>query len=238
MSAAWAHGVSRELVTVLPFHPPKIHIPAVGRVVPTLEDARRVLDKLRGECERRRPPHDWPLVAFDLHWATAPRIGELAALVVADVDRGRCGVWLGRHEGNRKTGERFVVVEPGAMDRLCAYLDERGEVRPDAGIWPVTMATLRVELWRGWVRPAMVAAGVTPWTPHGVRGEASDHLADRVDEHSVTRQIGNTEAVRRKHYRTTLTDPLRRAMADRALVEEQVDNVIAIDATPTRGPTR
>lgn len=212
---AWGWGVREELVQPLPWSHPRLSVARPRRHISTREEAARVLAELR----RSAPP--WIVVAYVVHWATAPRIGELGALTVGDVDLEVGAVWYGRHEGDAKTGERLAVLDPGAAAELGAWLARRREsevLTAETGLWGVTPGTVRSG-WHTIVYAAMDAAGVPRWPAHAVRSAMADDLAGAgVDEHTATAQLGNSESVRRAHYRQALAGPLRAAVADRALV--------------------
>lgn len=220
---AWGWGVREEHVAPLPWQTPALKVPRTDRHIPTIAEGRRVADALQAQCNardvRHRPPFDWPVVAYLLHWETGPRIGELAALTVDDLVLDTPAVWYGRHPGASKTGERLALIDDGTAGVLRGYVAERGDLTPDVPLWPVSETTARTGFWTTWVAPAMAEAGVPFWPPHAVRASLTDHLADaRIDVVSADAQLGNREGTRDAYYRRALTAPLRAALAERALI--------------------
>lgn len=213
MAAAWGYGVAEDLVAPLPWQRPDLRIEPTRRHIPTDEDARLVLAHMRA-----RGAPEWSVVAFMLHFATAPRISELAALTVADVDLEAGAVTYGRHELARKTGERTVPLDAATAEALGRYLDGLPALAPDARVWPRTFLTMRHRWWPNYVLPAMREAGVTPWSPHAARTALSDSLAAAgVDPHTGGGVLGHSEEIQRAFYRRRLMDAARGAMAARTL---------------------
>lgn len=227
--AAWSWGVREEMVSPLPWQAPALTVERPVRYIPTAAEGLKVLEAI----EAKYGTGHWTAVAYVLHWVTSPRIGELGALTLADWHPAKCMVTYGSHEGAAKTGRREVVVDPGTVAVVEAYLQRRrdaGEVLEAAtGLWPVQADTIR-DWWRRYAYPAMDRAGVPRWPSHAVRTSSADDMAAAgVDEHSASAQLGNSEEVRRTHYRSVLEPARRVAVQARSLAAQPAsdDQVIA-----------
>ncbi len=227
-AAAWSWGVREEMVAPLPWQAPSLRVERPVRHVPTLDEGVKVLRQL----EARFGADAWQVAAYVLHWATSPRIGELAHLELGDWHPDRGIVVYGSHEGAAKTGRREVVVDPGTVAVVEAYLEARraaGEtLAPTDHVWPMTPSSITSGWWARVVYPAMDAAKVSRWAAHTVRFAAADAFAAAgVDEHSASAQLGNSEAVRRAHYRSALEPARRVAVQARSIAPQPTDAVLA-----------
>lgn len=238
---AWSWGEQQELVTPLPW--PRVTIATAvkaDKYIPTPDDIRRLIARVRimiDTSTNRTPRYDWPLRVLLTWWATGARIGEVAALTVADVDLGDApAVQLGRHEGNQKTGARWVPIDDVVAATLIDYLDERRQTEtlsPQSSLWPVTPGALRVALWDDYVRPALKAENIPDFTPHAGRAAVVDALYELgADPRLVADLLGHTVATALKYYRRSRT-PQRRALAlarnaGAALVPETQADVIPL----------
>ena len=107
----------------------------------------------------------WQRELVSLQWATGCRVGELAALLVEDVDLERAELVVGRHVGARKTGVRRVPLHADTIPLLARLIGDR--VGP-APLWPATFEAMRHGL-NGAVASACRAARVPVWTTHALR---------------------------------------------------------------------
>jgi integrase len=155
--------------------------------VPSDDEVRKVLRHLSG----------WALDAARLQWMSGARFGELSRLEVDDIDGGRRGVWVGRHERSKKTGERFVALGDEGMAIVRRWANEAGEGR----IWPVTPKTMIDGINRR-LRTACDAAEVPRFTSHKLVHRAADRLAEqRVDVVAAARHLGKSVSMINSTYR-------------------------------------
>ncbi len=193
---AWRWG--RELGACPARELPRVRLKvkaARNRRTPTRADIARVDEHLSG----------WPRVAFQLLFGTGARIGAISRLKWRDVD---LDSGLIRLVG--KTGAREVPIAP----ELVALLREWGGDTPTPGAWvlgvrPVSVGGLRVR----YLPRACEAAGVEPFTPHGLRRAAVDALLRAgVDVGTAAALLGHSPKVMLEHYRKATIDDRRRAV--------------------------
>lgn len=156
LEMAWTWGRSvgacppRDLD--LPHIAPK---PVRERYTPTAGEVAEVVRHLDG----------WRRDVVALQWATGCRVGELAALLVGDVDLDRAELLVGRHVGARKTGARRVPVHPDTVPMLRRLVGDRAHT---CGLWPVSFQVVRHAI-NPSLAEACAAARVPVWTTHALR---------------------------------------------------------------------
>lgn len=195
---------------------------------PSRDEVAAVLATLNG----------WPLVAVLGLATTGARISEMGNMLEADLvieSRPRedgqpiySGWWnlRGRVErrGKRvgKTGARAVPLKPEFITAVLALRGLKAGRRMAAPGWPsrpehvlgVAPKTCKTSIEDVFLPRACAAAGVTPFTPHGLRRYFEDELAEAgVDIAEYAAILGHSEATALKHYRRVRAVNLARAAA-------------------------
>ena len=135
--------------------------------------------------------HGWQRACYELLASTGCRIGEVAHLRVQDLDVERSCI---RVAG--KTGRRVVPLSPPALRRVLVWLDGRTE----GPLWGRTPLTVRQMLGPA-MRAVAAAAGVRPFTPHGLRRWVRGLLRRSGADASVSASLlGHTVAVMQRYY--------------------------------------
>lgn len=203
--AAWRWGRRQGLPLAEP--PPSLRlperVPIRPRVTPSPAEVEAAIDAL-------------PLrygVMLRILLVTGARPGEVAALEWADVDLDAATMRLGRHEGNRKTGERVVPLPAADVELLRAWRDRESDgpttsqpsdearARWVVGVTPSTSHNALSKRLR--------RAGIV-WTPKGTRRLFSDQLATLTRDPLLVRALaGHTLTVSDRSYRTVPEEVLR-----------------------------
>lgn len=153
---------------------------------------------------------DWRLATLLLA-RTGARVGEVVSLRGRDLDEHRGTVTFGTSQGDSKTGVRVFPLDDHSLRELrgrrqCGHLpllDFCGLKDPKQGI-------------RKRLLDACARAGVTPFTPHGLRRMVVGRLIRaRVDPGTAATLTGHSVKVMLKHYQV-VTDEDRREAAMRA----------------------
>ena len=153
-------------------------------------------------------------LAFELMLATGARIGEILAIRWEDVETTPAGtivhlagtiVGVGketRRQEHRKSGNGISLYLPDfAVHALDSYVPPGGRRRgvifvgSEKSNWLVPGNTLR-----GRWKKALHGTGYEYVHPHMVRATVATLLANNTDVAAASAQLGNTEAVLRKHY--------------------------------------
>ena len=153
--SAWAWGRARGLTPDRTLPPVSLPKPerARERHTPTAEDMAAVIDASAG----------WRRLFTLLLWYTGARRGEIASLRWADIDLEAATITL-----KGKTGKRTVPLQSEALEALREAKSQRP--RSVFGVAPATASRhLRLD-------KACEAAGVKPFTAHGIRRLASTEL--------------------------------------------------------------
>jgi len=146
----------------------------------------------------------WAQLATRLLYATGARLGELVALTVADVDLESGEVTL-----RGKTGRRTIPIGPETAALLAQAVEG---LAPDARVVPVTPLTLRSSL-RRWLAVSCQRAGVTAFSPQGLRRLTVDRLYEAgEDVAAAARLLGHSPEVALQHYRRVRPAQLREAI--------------------------
>jgi len=207
----------------------------LGLVVDPPEVPRLSRDRVKERvlCHRTPTPADvaatlaaidlpWLRLTIQILWTTGARIGEVSHLRPEDYDRtDHTLVFRG------KTGPREVPVP----DHLAAELDawEAGEEWL-LGVRPITVES---NCRRG-INTATRQAGVTRWTPHGLRRLAVDSLARAgVDVATAADLLGHSPQTMWDHYRRVSELDKRRALAVAGLGQAPEGRVLDLAGTRT-----
>jgi integrase/recombinase XerC len=181
--------------------------------VPTAEQTNALLDDVAaGRLERPFPARDVAL--FELLYGCGIRIGELAALSVADVDLAER--WLlvrgkGRKERQVPFGqkaaaalERYLAARQAAPQETALFVNHRGGRLTDRGARGI------VKLY------ATALAGDASLHPHSFRHAFATHLlSDGADLRSIQELLGHARlSTTQKYTQVSLTDLL--AVYDKA----------------------
>lgn len=181
----------------LPHVQPK---PVRERYTPTAGEVAAVVRHLGG----------WQRDMVTLQWATGCRVGELAALLVEDVDVARAEIVVGRHTGAKKTGARRVPVPPDTVPLLRRLVGARTGALP---LWPATFETVRHAM-NDVIAEACEAAKIPIWTTHGLRrAYVIRAIRAGVDVATVATITGHSVEELLKTYRQVHDDDRRAAMA-------------------------
>jgi integrase len=154
MAWAWgrAIGACPDVRLDVPAVAPK---PVRDGYTPTAGEVGAVLGRL----------DSWRRDIVQLQWATGCRVGELAALLVGDVDLQRAELVVGRHVGAQKTGQRRVPLHRETVALLRRMVGERAATDR---LWPVAVQVVRHHL-NPSIRAACEALNQPVWTTHGLR---------------------------------------------------------------------
>ena len=191
LARAWEWARERGLVPDRSLRLPDLHARAeVDRYTPTPGEVGAVLPHLR----------PWAALCVRVLYATGLRIGELAGLWrehIRELDD------LVEIHVNGKTGPRIVVIGGPIGRELLA--------RPPGPLTHFTPWSLSTTLPRV-LREACDAAGVTHWTPHGLRRLAVDRLyLAAVDPKIAGAMLGHSPEVAMEHYRRVRSPELAAA---------------------------
>ena len=191
MTGAWNWCLGRRRIAVpAPEWPKFAYVPVRDKQTPTRPELNRVLDALRPDDSKQ----SW---AFDVLYIQARvgcRIGALANLEKGDVKLKR-----GRVRLNCKGHDRTIDVKSDVIDVLRPYVLAAA---PGESIWrklggelhnrTLAHATVRNPN-RRHLRPACEAAGVTPFTTHGIRRlVVAEWLCKDVPVHVFQRILGHS----------------------------------------------
>ncbi len=168
--------------------------PKRSRYTPTRAEILQVLDAADG----------WKRIALLLLYATGARPGEIARLTWGDIDLERGLVYLGRHKGSRKTGERIAPLHPDVIAELRQWGPGQGRVLLRS---PETVRSGH------WLPPLIKAAGVQRWTLYGLRRAAVDAMIRAgVDVATAASITGHSIKVMLQFYRKVTEDDRRAAV--------------------------
>jgi len=170
--------------------------PVRSRHTPSPSEVLAVLEHLEG----------WARLAVVILYATGGRPGEVRDLTWDRVDLDRELVVL-----DGKTGARTVPLSADAARALAVHRPEAAD--PSARVLTCKRSTFDSYLGPHALRIACAAAGVTRFTPYGLRRAAVDAMARAgVDIGTAAAIAGHSPEVMLKHYRTVSADDRRRAI--------------------------
>jgi integrase/recombinase XerC len=192
---------------------PRVSLSIEGFVVnhrtPTPAEARKVLDHLQGDTR----------LAVHLLAVTGARISEICDLRPRDLDPRTSEITL-----NGKTGSRTFPLPAEIFTSLATRVGPSEEPLLDLGKCD------RDQNVRSKLARACGAAGVPPFTPHGLRRMVVDRMArSGVDVATAASLTGHSPEVMLRHYRQVSADDRRRAVAQArlgVLLEEGEEKVI------------
>jgi integrase len=201
LQQAWAWGRSIGACPARDLDVPTVRPTRVReRYTPTAGEVAAVAQRLTG----------WRRDLVELQWATGARVGELAALRVADVDLVRGELVVGRHAGARKTGMRRVPVHPDTIPMLRRLVGGRG---PDDTIWPATWQMMRHHL-NGPLAEACAALRQPVWTTHALRrAYVVRAIRARIDVATLSTITGHSVEVLLAIYREVQDEDRQEAVA-------------------------
>lgn len=190
--AAWNWGRRVGVVAGANIDVPTIrNVRSYPRRTPSNEEVARVMNALRTP---------WHRVALRLMHATGARPSEIAALRWDDVElRGApSGLWLGRHPGARKTGERWFPLTPEIAGELVAWrLLADGCRETVLGVHPKTGRSIG-----GSLASACDRAGVPRFSPGSLRRLATETLYRKGIAPDVeAKLLGHSVKTAMLHYR-------------------------------------
>ena len=166
-----------------------------NRHTPSPEDVVKVIGAMDG----------WARLATHLLFATGARMGVVAALRWRDVDFENEEVHL-----RGKTGERSFPLPPPVVEELRRW----GPGELDAGLFGTKGITVYGGLRSKYLPRACDAAGVRPFSPHGLRRAAVDALLRAgIDVGTAASLLGHSPKVMLQHYRQSSTDDRQKAVA-------------------------
>lgn len=206
----WSVAVKRSLATANPFE----HLKAPRKDNPerqawiSADVAQRVLEA----C----PDWRWRLVFSLARWGGLRVPSELARLKWADV------MWdLKRIRVHGKTGPRVMPLFPELLEPLNAAWDNAKEGAAKVLPWVEEDSELRKDLQR-----IVSRAGLDIWPRifHNLRSSRQTELEDQgYPSHVVSRWMGNTPQVARKHYLQLTDEHFERAARGGAALHQAVD---------------
>jgi integrase len=196
LTAAWKWGRREGLTPDRDLLVELVEVKDGPKATPSTDDAELVLERIR---------IPWARTAALIMWHTGMRIGEVAAIMWADVDLDRGTL----HVHGKGARDRVVPIEEIVAD-LRAW--KAWNPRPDRPeLLGVSFNTVR-ENARRRITEACEAAGVPRFTPHAYRRTAVDGmLRDGVDVKSAAKLMGHTEETMLTYYRQVTDDDLRNA---------------------------
>jgi integrase len=194
--------LERGFELVVPKLKPDPNTFVVNHATPTPEEA--------GKAVAAMDLDDWRL-AVALLARTGARVGEVLALRSRDLDAHRGLLTLGATRGNRKTGARLFPLDAQSLQELRGRGGRGHEPLFDFGRVTKPIQGLRKRLLEACRR-----AGVTPFTPHGLRRMVVGRLIRaRVDPGTAASLTGHSVTVMLRHYQV-VTDEDRREATERA----------------------
>jgi integrase len=197
---AWSWGSSIGVVDGSLDAPAILVKPTHDSYTPSIDEVATVVGMLRG----------WVADVVRLQWATGARLGELAALLVEDVDLERSVVWVGRHVRAAKTGARRVPIPADTLPMLRDMVAGRsGAVR----LFPASFETVR--RWpNDLIAEACAAAKIPTWTTHGLRRAfVIRGIRARIDVATLSTITGHSIQVMLRIYRQVLDEDIAAASA-------------------------
>lgn len=204
MAWRWGHGVGLVAAAELP--PVRLAVPASERRTPEPHEVALVVELV----ERRLPRSG---LALRLAWALGARVGEVAALQLADVDLAVPPGWITLRG---KTGTRRVPLPRAARAAIEA-----------APPWTGPLAHPRRV--HDNLRAACVSLDVAPFAVHGLRRLAVDQLArSGVDIATAAALLGHSPAVMLEHYRRVQASDLVAAVGRVQLGEAPAGQVLPL----------
>ena len=189
--------------------------PTNNRRTPTRGEVAAVVDQLDG----------WPRVAVLLLHTTGARIGEVAQLRWQDLDLDTGEITFPKG----KTASRGFPLPAHVVDLLLTW---KATQVSDGGSWLLGTIPLTVT---GGLRSrhlprACAAAGVKPFTAHGLRRAAVDALLRAgVDVGTASSLLGHSPKVMLEHYRRATDDDRRKAVAAAAMGALPAGKVLPLD---------
>lgn len=204
MAWRWGHGVGLVDAPELP--PVRLAVPASERRTPEPHEVQPVVELV----ERRSPRSG---LALRLAWALGARVGEVAALQLADVDLAVPPGWITLRG---KTGTRRVPLPRAARAAIEA-----------APPWTGPLAHPRRV--HDNLRSACASLDVAPFAVHGLRRLAVDQLArSGVDIATAAALLGHSPAVMLEHYRRVQASDLVAAVGRVQLGEAPAGQVLPL----------
>lgn len=201
----WARGVGhldRGFELSIPNLKVDPNIFIVNHATPTPEEA--------GKAVAAMDLDDWRL-AVALLARTGARVGEVLALRSRDLDEHRGLLTLGASRGNSKTGSRVFPLDSQSLQELRG----RGG-RGNDPLFDLEGLSKPTQALRKRLHEACLRAGITPFTPHGLRRMVVGRLIRaRVDPGTAASLTRHSIQVMLKHYQV-VTDDDRREAAERA----------------------
>jgi integrase len=192
---AWKWGLKRELIPTRPFpdvdFKPDQTVFVINHRTPTRGDVAAVLKHMDGDYR----------LGVLLLYAMGARIGEVCNLRRKEVEASGLVTLRG------KTGSRRVPLRPKVLAEVEDHLDGSDDYLLD---YP---AKDRKQALRYKLKSACKAAGIAPFTPHGLRRLAVDTLArSGVDAGTAASLTGHSPVVMLRFYRQVSDEDRARAV--------------------------
>lgn len=196
---------------------PKVRVDAgafvLNHTTPTPTDAAKALAAM--------PDDEWRRAAFLLA-RTGARVGEVVTLRGCDLDERSRRIAFGNVKGASKTGLRWFPLDTASLQDLAGR-SRRGA----APLFDFDDVTAPIQALDRRIGRACLDAGVTPFTPHGLRRMVVGRLIRaRVDPGTAASLTGHSVQVMLLHYQQ-VTDEDRRTAAELA-------NLGVLDGPPAR----
>lgn len=200
-------------------HIPKVRVDAgafvLNHATPTPADAAKALAAM--------PDDEWRRAAF-LIARTGARVGEVVTLRGCDLDERGRRIAFGNVKGASKTGLRWFPLDTASLQDLAGRSG-----RGAAPLFDFDDVTAPIQALDRRIGRACHDAGVTPFTPHGLRRMVVGRLIRaRVDPGTAASLTGHSVQVMLLHYQQ-VTDEDRRSAAELA-------NLGVLDSQPARRP--
>lgn len=203
---AWVWGADRGFAPDR--RPPAAHVRVdenrfvINHRTPTLAEISAVLSELSGDAR----------LAVRLLATTGARVGEVCRLTGGDID-GSAGTLL----LVGKTGPRTFPLR-GTAQELFAELAQRAQRDVNAPLLPGLRASGREQHVRDALRRACDCAGVSRFTPHGLRRYVVNRLLDaKVDLKVAASITGHSVEVMLRFYRSATAGARAEAIAQAGL---------------------
>ncbi len=192
---AWKWCVKRDLIPARPFpdvdFKPDQSVFVINHRTPTRGDVAAVLKHMEDDYR----------LGVLLLYAMGARIGEVCNLRRNDVDASGLVTLRG------KTGSRRVPLRSEIFAEVMDRLDGSGDYLLDF------QASCRTTALRSRLKRACKAAGIAPFTPHGLRRLAVDTLArSGVDAGTAASLTGHSPVVMLRFYRQVTDEDRARAV--------------------------